>query len=168
VSFFHDATGLWHTVRPNLLALYQTRIGIWELKLLQVVYRASSLKRTLELALAAINQNQKPDWLAIKELVDAEGRDWQKRTREATERIKQAEGRLSSLVPDRVHRQIAQMQSAPPFSLQKELADEEWVARKRREIEDQTETWRAKLEGYWRQLQALRHPHESHEQFGDN
>ena len=54
-----------HTVRPNLMAIYQTKLGVWELKLLKQQANAACLKRKLELIQAQINQGVLPNIFEI-------------------------------------------------------------------------------------------------------
>lgn len=57
----HD---LVRTVRPNLLAIYQSKLGAWELEKLKAQFRVARLKRVIELALKREPQNPH-DALAI-------------------------------------------------------------------------------------------------------
>ncbi len=52
----HD---LVHTEKHNLLALYQKKIGAWELRALQAQVATSRARRKLEMAQAAINQRRR-------------------------------------------------------------------------------------------------------------
>lgn len=87
---------LVQTVKPNLLAIYQKKIGLWELKLLRMRTEVARCRRTVELAQAAINQGEKPDWVAIEGELELEFLQWKEKIREATEAIKAAESYLTT------------------------------------------------------------------------
>jgi len=234
-----EAHDLWHIVRPNLMALYHSKIGASELDLLQTMYQFAYLKRTLELMQAALNRNEQPDRPAIEAQLQRELVRWRQRIAEAAERIKSAEARLDSLMspaedrklkklyralvkalhpdlhPDltaeqksmwqrvqdayaladleelralalvvkkpedtgpelqsldklrleqeKLRKHIAKMlerigsiRRHPPFSLQKQLEDAEWVAERRREFGAKKQTYESKVAVLQAQLKALR------------
>jgi len=93
-----EADDLVRIVKPNLRAMYQTKIGAWEFRLLQVQYEAARLKRKAELAQASLNQGRLPDWTAIEGELELEFLQRQVRINEAAERIKRAESRLKNLL----------------------------------------------------------------------
>ncbi len=116
-----EAHDLWHIVRPNLIALYHTKIGAWELKLLQTMYHAAQLKRTIELSQAALNRNESPDWQGIEEQIQRELVHWQQQIAEAVERIKSAEARLRSLMSPAQDRQLKKLYHALVKALHPDL-----------------------------------------------
>ena len=91
----HD---LVHLVKPNLLALYQKKIGAWELRGLQAQVAAMGARRRLEMAQAAVNQGRKPDLGEIDGLLELELLEWQQKIQEAAERLASAEHRLGHLL----------------------------------------------------------------------
>jgi len=93
----HD---LVHTLRPNLLALYQTKLGAWELEKLKAQFRVARLKRTIELVQAALNRGGKPDMIQIEAQVQEEQVLWEKKIHEAAAKLQSAEQRLANLLPD--------------------------------------------------------------------
>lgn len=93
----HD---LVHTERPNLLAIYQTKLGAWELEKLKVQFRVARLKRTLELAQAALNRGLPPDMARIEAQVREEQALWEVKLKEAAEKLQHAEQRLAHLLSD--------------------------------------------------------------------
>jgi DNA repair exonuclease SbcCD ATPase subunit len=97
-SLLTEADHLVQTVKPNLLALYQTKIGAWELRLLQAQCENARLKRKTELAQASLNQGRLPDWTAIEGQLELEFLQWQVKINEAAQRIKTAENRLKNLL----------------------------------------------------------------------
>lgn len=95
-----EAHDLVHTLRPNLLAIYQTKLGAWELEKLKAQFRVARLKRTVELAQAALNRGGKPDMDQIEAQVQEEQILWEKKIQEAAAKLQQAEHRLAHLLPD--------------------------------------------------------------------
>lgn len=92
----HD---LMHLVKPNLLALYQKKIGGWELRGLQAQVAATRARRRLEMVQAAINQGRKPNLQEIDGLLELEFLAWLQKIQEAAERLASAEHRLEHLLP---------------------------------------------------------------------
>ncbi len=88
----HD---LEHIVRPNLLAIYQSKIGPWELRLLEVQCEAARWKRRVELARAALNRGEMFDVALIEAELDREFAAWRARLAEAAAEIRSAQFRLS-------------------------------------------------------------------------
>ena len=101
-----ESEDLEHIIRPNLIALYQTQIGVWEMKLLKMQCQAARLKRTIELIQAALNQGRQPDMLAIEGQLDLDFLEWQQRIQEAGERIEAAQQRLQNLLPPEADREL--------------------------------------------------------------
>lgn len=93
-----EAHDLEHIVKPNLLALYQTKIGAWELRQLEAEFETARLRRKLELVQAALNCGAPPDLPAIEVALAFEEMAWRKRLEEAAEAIRIAECRLECLL----------------------------------------------------------------------
>jgi predicted nucleic acid-binding Zn-ribbon protein len=110
----HDLVRL---VKPNLLALYQKKIGAWELRGLQAQVAAMRARRRLEMAQAAVNQSRKPDLMEIDGLLELELLAWQQKIQEAAARIASAEQRLNHLLPDVEDRELKKLY----YSLVKKL-----------------------------------------------
>jgi hypothetical protein len=89
---------LQHTVKPNLLAIFQTKLGPWELRLLEAMCQAARWKRKVELVQAAINRGKLPDMAAIDAALEVEFLAWQQQVREAAQKIDQAQFRLDHLL----------------------------------------------------------------------
>jgi hypothetical protein len=98
VHLLTEAHDLVHTMKPNLLALYQTKIGVWELKQFRLQCQASRLKRKVELIQASLNQGRWPDLAAIEAQLEEEFRAWEHKLRLESERIAAAEERLRHLL----------------------------------------------------------------------
>lgn len=94
-----ETDNLMRIVKPNLLALYQTKIGTWELRLLEAKCALARLKRKIELAQARLNQGRKPDWTEIEGQLDLEFLQWQAELKETVARIEAAQSRLQHLLP---------------------------------------------------------------------
>lgn len=104
-----EADQLVHMVKPNLLAMYQTRIGAWELRLLRAQWETARARREVEMIQAGFNRGQKPDLREIEQLLDLEFLDWQDRVREAAERLQAAEHRLKHLLPPAEDRELKKL-----------------------------------------------------------
>ncbi len=102
----HD---LAHLVKPNLLALYQKKIGAWELRGLHAQVAAARARRRLEMAQAAVNQGRKPDLTEIEGHLELEFLAWQIKIREATQQLADAGHRLEHLLPDAEDRELKKL-----------------------------------------------------------
>jgi hypothetical protein len=72
IRLLNDKDVLLEWGKPQLEALYSSRIGVFQVELLQLQLQIKSLKRILELARSAINQGEIPDYKAIEESVAEE------------------------------------------------------------------------------------------------
>ncbi len=72
IKLLNDKDVLLDWGKPQLEALYNTRIGVHQLELLQLQLRVQSLKRKVELVRSIIVRNQPLDVLAIELLVATE------------------------------------------------------------------------------------------------
>ena len=106
VRLLTDLDDLLQTVRPNLLAFYQTRIGFWELRRLRAQFEIARLKRKTELVQACLNRGQRPDLAEIEAQLELELLAWQTKLKEAQERLQAAESRLQHLLPPAEDREI--------------------------------------------------------------
>jgi hypothetical protein len=85
-------------VRPNLLALYQVRLGPSELELLAARYDVARLKRAIDLAQAALNAGQAPDPARIEATLEREAEEWKERLDAAAKKLKAATEHLKGLL----------------------------------------------------------------------
>jgi hypothetical protein len=98
VHLLTEAHDLIHTIKPNLMAIYQTKIGAWELKQFGLQCQAARLKRKVELIQACLNQGCCTDLAAIEAQLEEEFRAWENKLRLEAERIAAAEERLRHLL----------------------------------------------------------------------
>ena len=108
-SLLTEAEHLIHTVKPNLLALYQTKIGEWELRLLQAQFKVARLRRQIELAQAYINRGEQPDLAVIECTIETEFLAWINRLEEAARRLQDAETRLKNLLSPEDDRELKKL-----------------------------------------------------------
>ncbi len=89
----HD---LVRTVRPNLLAIYQSKLGAWELEKLKAQFRVARLKRVIELAQASLNRGAPPDMGQIEAQVREEQVLWEVKLKEKADKLQNAEHLLAN------------------------------------------------------------------------
>ena len=68
---------------PTCSPFTSRKLGPWELQCLRAQADAARARRKLELARAALNRGQAPDWQQIDEKLEEELLTWQQRVREA-------------------------------------------------------------------------------------
>jgi predicted ATP-dependent endonuclease of OLD family len=100
---------LLQIVKPNLLALYQQKIGAWEIGALQVEIELRRTRRRLEMAQAAVNRGEAPDWTAIDGQLELEFLAWQQKLKEAAARLTAAEERMKHLLPPEKDRELKKL-----------------------------------------------------------
>ncbi len=108
-SLLTEAEHLIHTVKPNLLALYQTKIGVWELRLLQAQFKVVRLRRQIELAQAYINRGERPNLAAIECAIETEFLAWITKLEEAARRLQDSENRLQHLLSPEDDRELKKL-----------------------------------------------------------
>lgn len=95
-----EAEELLTTTKGYLLALYQARIGIWELRLLEAQCTAARLRREVELIQASLNRGQPPNPREIAGELELEFLAWQEKVRAAAGRVQAAQRRLANLMSE--------------------------------------------------------------------
>ena len=85
-------------VRPNLLALYQVRLGPAELELLAAQFGVARVKRAIDLAQAALNAGKMPDPARIEAMLEREATEWTGRLEAAAKKLKAAAEHLKGLL----------------------------------------------------------------------
>jgi hypothetical protein len=108
-SLLTEVDDLIHIVKPHLLALYQTKIGVWELRLLQAQFTVARLRRQIELMQASINRSEPPDLIAIECTLEFEFLSWVTKLEETAERIQTAEDRLKHLLSPADDRELKKL-----------------------------------------------------------
>lgn len=107
-----EAHDLVHTTRPNLIALYQTKLGAWELRLLRVQCAVARLRREIELIQASLNRSERPNLVAINGQLELEFLQWQQKVQDAGRQIQAAEARLQHLLPPEQDRELKRLYHA--------------------------------------------------------
>lgn len=87
---------LLQTVRPNLLALYQVKLGPWELRLLEEQCATARVRRLTEMVQASLSAGRLPDAVEISRKLDEEFALWQARLREAADKLQTAQRVLAN------------------------------------------------------------------------
>jgi hypothetical protein len=117
VRLLTEEHSLLTVVKPNLLALYQTKLGAWEMRALTTQINMLRTRRRLEMVQAAINQGESPDPEHIETLLESEFASWQQQLREATERFEAARLRMAHLLTDEESKELKKLY----YSLAKQL-----------------------------------------------
>lgn len=89
-----EAHDLIQVVKPNIFALFQTKLGAWELKRLHQQSDIARLKRKMTLIQAVINRGEAIHEKELEERLDLELADWRTRVAEAAAAFDQAKVRL--------------------------------------------------------------------------
>ncbi|MEO6871543.1 MAG: hypothetical protein ABI233_04905 [Chthoniobacterales bacterium] len=89
-----EAHDLLQVVKPNLFAIYQTKLGAWELKRLHLQSHIARLKRKMTLIQAAINRGAAVHEKELEDQLDLELADWRTRVAETVAAFDQAKDRL--------------------------------------------------------------------------
>ena len=102
INLLNDQDVLINWGKPQLEALYSTRIGVWQVKRLQTQLRTKALKLKLEKVRSCINQNQPIDVTAIEMEVAASLAEAEARIMLESGKIEKASELLSHLdTPER-------------------------------------------------------------------
>jgi len=102
ISLLNDQDVLINWGKPQLEALYSTRIGVWQVKRLQTQLRIKALKLKLEKVRSCINQNKPVDVTAIEMEVAASLAEAEARIMLESGKIEKASELLSHLdTPER-------------------------------------------------------------------
>ena len=109
VALLTECDTLVQTVKPNLLAIYQTKIGVWELRVLQAKFKVARLRRQMELAQVSINRGERPNLAAIECALEEEFLAWISKLEDAAQRIRSAEHRLQHLLSPADDRELKKL-----------------------------------------------------------
>lgn len=97
VKLLNDKDVLENWGKPQLEALYATRIGVFKLELLELQLNIRALKRKLEMVRASIAKNIKPDFDEIELIIAGELANAQSQIMQQAEQIKESRNLLSNL-----------------------------------------------------------------------
>ena len=89
-----EAHDLITIVKPNLLAMYQTKLGAWELKRLRLQCDIGRLKRKISMLQASINRGERVHEAELEGHLDLEFIDWRTRVAEAVAALDAAKQRM--------------------------------------------------------------------------
>lgn len=96
-----EAHDLLHLTKPHLLALYQARLGAWELRRLEAQCAVARLKRKLALIQACVNRGEPVRLAAVDQQLETEFAEWQQKISNAAQTLARAEQHLDHLMtPD--------------------------------------------------------------------
>lgn len=96
-----EAHDLINVVKPNLVAIYQTKLGAWELKRLRLECDIGRLKRKISMIQASINRGERVHGAELEGQLDLEFLDWRTRVAEAVAALDAAKQRMDhSMTPE--------------------------------------------------------------------
>lgn len=101
-----EAHDLVQVVKPNLLALYQAKLGAWELKRLQLHCDVGRLKRKISLIQARMNRGEMVHEMEVEGQLDLEFLDWGTRVAEAVAALDSAKSRLDHPMDENEAREL--------------------------------------------------------------
>ena len=110
-----------NTVKPNLEAEYQKKIGYKELERLGTEITARRYKRQIELIRAAVNRQESIEEKDIEKQLDDEFQEWYKKIEKQYQKVKEAEARLSGLMSDDENEEFKKLYRQLVFKLHPDL-----------------------------------------------
>ena len=110
-----------NTVKPNLEAEYQKKIGHKELERMETEITARRYKRQVELIRAAVNRQESIEENRIEKQLDDEFQEWYKKIKEQYQKVKEAEDRLNSLMSDDQNKEFKKLYRQIVFKLHPDL-----------------------------------------------
>ena len=106
-----------NTVKPNLEAEYQNKIGYKELERMETEITARRFKRQIELIQAAVNRQESIEEKEIENQLDDEFQEWYKKIEEEYRKMKEAECRLNCLMSDEENAEFTKLYRQLVFKL---------------------------------------------------
>jgi len=97
LKLLNDQDVLLNWSKPQLEALYSTRIGVHKLALLELQLQVKALKRKLELVNSCINKNMSPNFVEIELIIAAELANAQQQIINESQKIIDGKNLLSNL-----------------------------------------------------------------------
>ena len=110
-----------NTVKPNLEAEYQKKIGCKELERLETEITARRCKRQIELIQAAVNRQESIEEDEIEKKLDDEFQEWYEKIEEQYRKVKEAEDRLKCLMSDEDNAEFNKLYRKLVFKLHPDL-----------------------------------------------
>ena len=110
-----------NTVKPNLEAEYQKKIGYKELEHMETEITARRYKRQIELIQAAVNRQESIEEKEIDKQLDDEFQEWYTKIKEQYQKVKEAEDRLNSLMSDDENEEFRKLYRQLVFKLHPDL-----------------------------------------------
>ena len=110
-----------NTVKPNLEAEYQKKIGYKELEHMETEITARRYKRQVELIRAAVNRQESIEENRIDKQLDDEFQEWYKKIKVQYQKVKDAEDRLNSLMSDDQNEEFKKLYRQLVFKLHPDL-----------------------------------------------
>ncbi|MBE7157117.1 MAG: J domain-containing protein [Rhodospirillales bacterium] len=93
-----EAHDLIHITKPHLLAVYQSKLGAWELRRLEAQCAVARLKRKIALVQACVNRGEPVRPAAVEQQLETEFAAWQQQIADAAHTLAGAERHLSHLM----------------------------------------------------------------------
>ena len=110
-----------NTVKPNLEAEYQKKIGYKELERMETEITVRRYKRQIELIQAAVNRQESIEEDEIEKKLDNEFKEWYKKIEEQYRKVKEAEDRLKCLMSDEDNAEFNKLYRRLVFKLHPDL-----------------------------------------------
>jgi len=110
-----------NTVKPNLEAEYQKKIGCKELEHMETEITARRYKRQIELIRAAVNRQESIKEKEINKQLDNEFQEWYKKIKKQYQKVKEAENRLNNFMSDDENEEFKKLYRQLVFKLHPDL-----------------------------------------------
>ena len=110
-----------NTVKPNLEAEYQKKIGYKELEHMETEITARRYKRQIELIRAAVNRQESIKEKEVNKQLDNEFQEWYKKIKKQYQKVKEAENRLNSFMSDDENEEFKKLYRQLVFKLHPDL-----------------------------------------------
>ena len=110
-----------NTVKPNLEAEYQKKIGYKELERMETEITARRFKRQIELIQAAVNRQESIEEKEIENQLDDEFQEWYRKIEEEYRKMKEAEDRLNCLMSEEENAEFMKLYRQLVFKLHPDL-----------------------------------------------
>tara|TARA_Y100000588_G_scaffold278305_1_gene294935 strand:+ start:11408 stop:12226 length:819 start_codon:yes stop_codon:yes gene_type:complete len=112
---------MMNTVKPNLEAEYQKKIGYKELECMETEISVRRTKRQLELIQAVVNRQESIKDKEIKKQLDDEFQEWYEKIEEQYQKVKKSEDRLKYLMSDKDNAEFNKLYRKLVFKLHPDI-----------------------------------------------